>query len=354
MTPDARDDIADIADGREVDAALEAAVRTRLAAMAATAVVPPDAWEQLQTRTAASPHWRRPARARRRLLVAAAVLLLLVGSAVVESPDADTDHVETQDATTTTTQGDDGPDGDTRTDEADDPETVDETRDAQLPAPEADDDVAPVGPGAAPSGEGVRPTNPGPASGGGTGTGTPNPPAPGAVPLPVPTTTTTAPPSRLPGDITVVTSSGVAVELVLDERPGQIGAFVRRTDSGYDPTSPALGTPSDGYVAAGGVVIAGEAPALGARCVRSGSTVSGSLAPHSFTLGLVGSEVSAVQVRTAGGQTISAQVTSRSVANGVRAYIAEVPSHDVIGVDAMDAAGGLVATATPSETYLCG
>ena len=55
-----------------------------------------------------------------------------------------------------------------------------------------------------------------------------------------------------------------------------------------------------------------------------------------------------------GGQTIVAQLTGRTVANGVRAYIAELPSHDISGVDATDAAGALVVTATPPDSYQCG
>lgn len=354
MTPDPRGSVADIDDGREADPALEAAVRTRLAAMAATAVVHPDAWEALQTRTAAVPG-KRVVRARRRFVVAAAVLLLLVGSAAVEQPDHEPDRVETQDETTTTTENDDHPDRDTTPDDGrDDPEGVDEAREEDLRTPEADDDGRddpPVRPGAAPT---RGSPDPDPASAGDAGAGTANPPGPVVTPTPTPpTTTTTALPARLPGDITLATPSG-AVELLLDARVGQIGAFARRTDSSYDPTATGLGTPSDGYVAAGGVVIAGEAPSLGARCVRSGGTVSGPLAPHIFTVGLVGADVSAVQVRMTGGQTIVAQLTGRTVANGVRAYIAELPSQDISGVDATDAAGALVVTATPPDSYQCG
>ncbi|MGH9112068.1 MAG: hypothetical protein ACRDZN_07210 [Acidimicrobiales bacterium] len=339
----------------ELDPTTDAAVRRLLSGMVGATDVADDAWDKITARTSAPP--ARPfRRGRRRLLVAAAAVLLLVGGVVAdEDDDDDRDRVRTDDTPSTTV--DDTKDFDDRRPDDQDPDL--DTPDVQGPDTELEREPAQFAPGSSPSegagsesaAPGLSPSLPGAPS-----------PAPGAVvprPSPAsttstttpPTTTTTTPPPRLPGDITLATSSGFSVEVLLTEdADGHLGnGFLRRSDSQFDgdfwltpdryvPLSVSSYHPS--YT---------ESPAesgnytqhlfRGARCVSASQTIDHpSAAPHDFAWGVVGSEIAEVRVVLFDGTTLVPQVATRVVGDGFRAWLAEIPS-GVSRVEGIDTAG---------------
>jgi hypothetical protein len=325
----------------DIDPTVERVLRQRLTDLAGAAVVPPDGWEKLREQTEAGAV--RSRWGRRRLIAAAAVLLVLVGSVVTDDPDRGKDRVSTDDSPSTTV---DGPseDDDRRTDadreDSDEVRTVDPDTDRSGARPgsrspedgrRASDSAAPA-PWPAP-GDDVS-------SGAGRGQGSPSPspspaPAPGPGPTTPGTTTTTTPPPppRTPGDVTVTTSSGFSVEVLLTEREGYLGfADLRRTDSRYvgDFTS-------DGYMAMqsgtyttwryNSATDTWDRQIVGPTCIRSHQFVDQPPTDgHDFIWGVMGSGISAVSVDLTDGRTITPAVATRVVGEGVRAWLAEVPA----------------------------
>jgi hypothetical protein len=350
----ARVDTVGVDDDLGIDRVVEQMVRGRLSALADHAVVPSDAWEKLQVRTAAEGTRRGGVlRGRRRLVAAAAVLLALVGSTVADSTDGDKDRVRTDDTPTTTVDTDDIDPDDRDPRDRDEDVTVVPDRDGRGAPDPHDESAAPPSSGTGSAGgDGAPGGDAPPAPSHSPGSTTPQAPTTTA---PAPTTTTPSPPPRQPGDITVTTSSGFDVELILDDaRPGWLSAFLRRTDSAYDgPPDP--GMPSDGYSFSAGVVAFGPAPVEhGERCVRWAVSPGYALEDHVFAFGKVGADIAAVRVLMESGEWVSALVTTRTVANGMRGFMIEVPTADVAGVEAYDAAGGVVVTAMWPDTLLCG
>jgi hypothetical protein len=324
----------------DIDPTVERVLRQRLTDLAGAAVVPPDGWEQLRERTEAGGVGSRWGR--RRLIAAAAVLLVLVGSVVTDDPDGGRDRVSTDDSPSTTV---DRPseDDDRRTDadreDSDEVRTVGPDRDpsAATPGSRSPDDGRGAPDSAAPA--------PGPApgddvsSGAGPGQGSPSPspspaPAPGpTTPGSTTTTTTPPPPPRTPGDVTVPTSSGFSVEVLLTEYRGYLGfADLRRTDSPY------IGEfTSDGYMAMQSGMYAQfryhsatdtwDRRIVGPTCIRSVQTLDHSAGDgHDFIWGVMGSDISAVSVTLTDGRTITPAVATRAVGEGVRAWLADLPA----------------------------
>lgn len=342
-----------------VDAATEQAVRRRLAALAERATVAPDAWETLSARTTGGadspPRPGHARRGRRRLLAAAAILLVLVGSVVVDERDADDGRVTTDDAPPTTV--DDQKDFDER--------RPDDDRANERPAPGGD--PAGVAPGVSPStdddGHSEAAGSVGP---GGPGDGSVSAPGPSAdattttaPTTTAPTTTTTLPPpQRTPGDVTVTTSSGFSVEILVEDGGGPDPIYIhwlRRTDSPHGGGgSSSWAFPDDGYLPFLVTVVGTqyrETPAgsgnwvatepRGRQCVGFHHTRGDArITPHEFVFGLVGADVSEVRVVMGDGRTYDATPSSRVVGD-FHAFLVETEG-TVARVDGFDGSGTLL------------
>jgi hypothetical protein len=333
----------------EVDAATAEAVRRRLADMVASTAVAPDAWDKISARTSAASSAGGRRRGRRRLLVAAAAVLLLAGGVVVDGEGRGGDRVDT-DTTPSTIAEDEKNFDDRRTDDDADeaPDSAEDRRpesapeadqrevDPGSPVPSADDDSESAG--SAPSS--------GPGAGGGDPS--PAPGVPGPSPAPNPTTTTTGstttttvplPPPRTPGDITIQTSSGFGVELVINDAADfwERGAFVRRTDSEYTGDPAVAG---DGYSYIIGFSYTGSYPPA---CINMARAASPTTAPHTFAFGVMGSDIANVRVLTPAGGSLPALVTTRSFADGARGWMIEEPLKGTTGAEGLNANGEVVA-----------
>jgi hypothetical protein len=359
-----------------VPRAVEAAVRGRLTALAAGAVAPGDAWAKLTARTA-SARRARSLWGRGRLLAAAAVLLLMVGSTVTDAPEAGRDRVETagssgipddsfdrenrfdRDRETGDGDGENAGYGDEPGDDEaawddgawdeygwDDADLSD-LGDDWTSRSASDDDGSGGGP--------VVVTVPG---GGGTSTTDPSTPTtrPSTSTTRPTTTTTTTPPARLPGDVTVTTSSGFAVEVLVDgDGADHLAFWLRRTDSAYDPSAPPS-FPPDRYVPLT-IVFAGtsytETPAgsgnyvahepRGRQCVSYFRWAHAATAPHELVYGLVGADIARVRVHTTEGRVVEATPSPRIVGD-FHAYLVETVG-PVELVEGFDASGELLTTA---------
>jgi hypothetical protein len=322
----------------DIDPTVERVLCQRLTDLAGAAVVPPDGWEKLRERTEAG--GVRSRWGRRRLIAAAAVLLVLVGSVVTDDPHGGRDRVSTDDSPSTTVERR-SDDDDRRTDadreDSDDVRTVHPDRDLSpvTPGSRSSDDGRGAPDSAAPA-PGASPDDV--SRGAGSGRGSPNP-SPSPSPSPAPTTpgstttTTPPPPPRTPGDVTVTTSSGFSVEVLLTEYQGYLGfGSLRRTDSPY------VGEfTSDGYMPMQAPSFASfrydaatdtwDRRIVGPTCIRSVQLVDHWDAEgRDFIWGVMGSGISAVSVYLTDGRTITPAVATRVVGEGVRAWLAELPA----------------------------
>jgi hypothetical protein len=347
----------------DIDPAVERVLRQRLTDLAGAAVVPPDGWEKLREQTEAGAV--RSRWGRRRLIAAAAVLLVLVGSVVTDDPDRGRDRVSTDDSPSTTV---DRPseDEDRRTDadreDSDEVRTVgpDRSPSAATPGSRSPDDgrgapaSAAVAPGAAHDVEAP--------SRAGSGQGSPSPsPSPSPTPTAPGTTTTTTPPPppRTPGDVTVTTSSGFSVEVVVQgDGADYLMYWLRRTDSHYTGGTQSGLFPADGYFPltivsastsytvndATGESVAHEP--RGRQCVSFHTFTGTSVAPHEFVFGRVGADVATVRVHMADGGAHTASLSDRIVGD-FHAYLVEAAG-EVARVEGYDASGQLLNTAVDS------
>jgi hypothetical protein len=163
--------------------------------------------------------------------------------------------------------------------------------------------------------------------------GPPGPPARPAPPAPT-TTLPPSPPPRTPGDVTVATSDGCSVEIVLEGRgPDQYIYFLRRTDTGISTVENPAGSGNSVTTVA-----------RGRQCNTSQvhSTVSGP--PHLIAFGPVGADVASLRVTMTDGRTYD---TAR--APMVRVYLVEITG-TVDHVDGLDAGGVLLNTAPGSRS----
>jgi hypothetical protein len=348
----------------EIDPAVERVLCQRLTELAGAAVVPPDGWEKLRERTEAG---GVPSRwGRRRLIAAAAVLLVLVGSVVTDDPDGGRDRVSTDDSPSTTVERR-SDDDDRRTgadrEDSDEVRTVHPDRDPSpvTPGSRSPDDGRGAPDSAAPA-PGASPDDV--SRGAGSGRGSPNP-SPSPSPSPAPTTpgstttTTPPPPPRTPGDVTVTTSSGFSVEVVVQgDGADYLMYWLRRTDSQYTGSSQSGMFPADGYFPLNIVFAStsytvndatGESVAhepRGRQCVSFNTFTGTSVAPHEFVFGLVGADVATVRVHMADGGVHTASLSDRIVGD-FHAYLVEAAG-EVARVEGYDASGQLLNTAVDS------
>jgi hypothetical protein len=294
----------------------------RLGDLAETTTVSPDAWDRLAARTVASPSVSgapAPGFARRHvrpLLAAAAAVVMVVGVGVAmalgadDEPDLGTGGHS--DRTTTTTSR---PPPDRR------PTSTTTAPSTTVPGADSPTGGASPDAGTPPSAESTE--------GGSSEAGGPS--GPGGTES---SESERAAPTRAAPTMTL-RSSEYTVEIIADSEPGM---FFRRTDDvGNDIAGP------DGYGAASRSGWSGQS---GPRCLTSGggTMTYPDAGPHAFTYGLVGSEISRVEVVMPNGQTATASI-GPGVGGGFRAWLVERPAGDTVqDIRGLDAAGNVVAS----------
>jgi hypothetical protein len=309
----------------------------RLRDLASTTTVSADAWDRLAARTVAdptasstssssgspsgSPSPGLPGFARRHvrpLLAAAAAVAALVGLAVALGADSDDDNLRTtdhsEDSTTTTER-----------ERSADRRSSSTTTSPSTTAPSDDGPSREAAPGAGttPSSE----TDGDGQAGGEVGA----PSGPGGTES---SESERAAPTRAAPTMTL-RSSQYTVEIIADPEPG---LYFRRTDDvGSDIAGP------DGY---GAGSHSGWSSQSGPRCLTSGggTMTYPDAAPHAFTYGLVGSEITRVEVVMPNGATAAATI-GPNVGGGFRAWLVERPTGNTVQeIRGLDVAGNVVAS----------
>jgi hypothetical protein len=312
-----------VIDGPEL-ADLEADLRRRLADMAATTTLEPEAWDAIERRATVRRTWTAAGRfgPTRRKVVALAAAVAVVVSVIALSRDGDS-HTETVDQSSTSTT-------DQPTSSTTDPHGTSTTTTtgaaSQLPP-----NAAPRG-GAGAVGEagpdGAGPSPEGGSSGAPGATG--SPPSSGQTSPPDGTPPDATPPAATPPDghpvVASIGQSGYTVNITAFESGGTYYMNLWRDRSYY------LG-------------MWGWAMRPGQNCLAGeGSDYSeGELATLKW--GFVRSDAARVRIVTTSGNASTAIVGSE-VAPGVRAWIGERPAGQVDRFEALDADGSVLHTAT--------
>jgi hypothetical protein len=305
----------------------EGELARRLRDLAETTTVSPDAWDRLAARTVASPvapasGSPSPGFARRHvrpLLAAAAAVAVLVGLAVAFGADGDDDNLRTtehsEDSTTTTER------------ERSPRERTPATTEPSTTVPGAGGPTGEAGPGS-----GTTPSTETDGAGDGDGeAGGSAPSGPGGTES---SESEPAAPTRAAPTMTL-RSSEYTVEIIADPEPG---LYFRRTDDVGNE-----GTPPDGY---GAGSHSGWSSQSGPRCLTSGggTMTYPDAAPHAFTYGLVGAEITRVEVVMPNGATAAATI-GPGVGGGFRAWLVERPTGNTVqDIRGLDAAGNVVAS----------
>lgn len=290
-------------------------LRRRLADIAATTTVDPDAWATITRRAAAGPSRRRPTR--RQVAAVAAAVALVIGVLTLSRDGSD--RTETVDDTTTTT--------DRATPSTTDPDRTTTTL-ADGPSGDRPATPTPPGAGAGPGGGGPGGGAPGATDPGGTETGTDpsssaeGPRSPGATTPPP--AAPTAPDGR--PIAASVPHDGHTYDITAYEQGGNLHIDLFRDASYYL-------TMSSWYLEPGRNCLAGDA-----SIYTDGE-------PSLVRWGIVRADAAAVHIVSAGGDRSTAALSS-PVAPGVRAWIGLRPAGDVDRYEAHDTSGHILHAAT--------